>query len=481
MNTSEQEIVTQVDNTPVPNKNASYRLFVFCSTVLIGLLALFTYRTGGDVNMPTLAGLGILIFAFIPALQWTRQNRAWFPAFELFSLSAAAFYAFPLLIGHRDLVNYPPSLVAECGLLVIIFLVSAQAGFNLLRSPVKIASWGKSSLLPEFAYRYIPIGALAHTVYLYIENYTTILNFFIQGTLRAFFFGIGTLCTFVLAKLWGLGALHPRIVTFFCVNLSIQIILQLSQLYLITSISLLAIATIAYASTRRKLPWLLVGLALPTLAILHIGKSDMRAVYWSEGRPRITISELPGFFTDWVTYGLTAKEEEVDSTQKRITIFERASLIQMLCLSVERVPDIKPYLNGESYIDLPAQIIPRFLWPDKPSSLLANVRLAVHFGLVDPDNAMQVSIAFGQISEAYCNFGWAGVALLGFLLGLGFRRVAMLSLQATQFSAVGILMILLTAWSFQAELILITWLTSLFQAAVVCIGVPLIYRQFTTR
>jgi hypothetical protein len=151
----------------------------------------------------------------------------------------------------------------------------------------------------------------------------------------------------------------------------------------------------------------------------------------------------------------------------------------MMCLSVDRVPAKLPYLEGESYVDIPAQIIPRFMWPEKPSSLLANVRLALHFNLVSIDSAFKVSIAFGTIAEAYINFGYIGVGVLGVLFGMALKRISQLAETASQFSALGILMILLTAWSFQIELVLATWLSSLFQAAVVCIGLPLVYRRFT--
>jgi hypothetical protein len=111
---------------------------------------------------------------------------------------------------------------------------------------------------------------------------------------------------------------------------------------------------------------------------------------------------------------------------------------------------------------------------------MANIRLGIHFGLVDPDSPFKVSIAFGMISEAYLNFGFIGPPLLGLITGLFFKRAALLSQNVPQLSALGLLMILLTAWSFQAEFVLATWLSSIFQAAVVCIGLPLAYRKFTT-
>jgi hypothetical protein len=476
------ETIAAIDESPIPDRNASIRLANLITTILICLCAFFVFRTGGDVTARVAIGLGILALAFYPAIQWTRSNRTWFPAFELFCLSSAAFYGLPLLLEHSTLNDFSDDVVTRSGLYVLAFQACAVVGFSIERHKPRTPSWSSASLLPEFAYRYIPFGVLAHTLYLYLEGFTDVIPYAYEGPLRALFFGLGTLCTFVMAKLWGLRALPNQTASLFVFNLIIQLILQFSHLYLIGGISLLALALISFASARRTVPWLIIILVVPSLAILHGGKSQMRSIYWSGGQSSPTLTELPGFFADWIDYGLNPVEAaETLEEKKRTSIFERASLIQMLCLTVDRVPDVKPFLNGESYVDIPAQVIPRFVWPDKPSSLLANVRLAIHFDLVDPDDAMSVSIAFGMIAEAYCNFGGAGVVLLGVIIGLIFRQVSMLSLNTAQFSALGILMILLTAWSFQAELILATWLASLFQASAVCIGAPLIYRQFTTR
>lgn len=222
------------------------------------------------------------------------------------------------------------------------------------------------------------------------------------------------------------------------------------------------------------------------LALLHLGKSEMRRLYWdprtNEFRESQTRSllDLPSYYSEWVGYSFDALDHRHQNEDHApSTIFDRASLIQMICLSVSEVPDRKPYLLGESYIDIPAQVVPRFLWPEKPSSLLANIRLAVYFRLVAEDNALSVSIAFGPLAEAYINFGYVGVCLLGLIMGAGYKRISMMSDHAPQFSALGIFMILLTAWSFQVEQVMATWLSSLFQASVICIGIPLTYRKLT--
>ena len=83
---------------------------------------------------------------------------------------------------------------------------------------------------------------------------------------------------------------------------------------------------------------------------------------------------------------------------------------------------------------------------------------------------------FGQPAEAYVNFGLIGLALLGTAMGVGYRFVCTLSIGASQLSTIGVFVILLTAWSFQAEMVAATWISSLFQAAMAVAGIPLGFR-----
>jgi hypothetical protein len=188
---------------------------------------------------------------------------------------------------------------------------------------------------------------------------------------------------------------------------------------------------------------------------------------------------LPAFFETWFEIGLTPAPAEAQGSAASLTgrLFERASLFQMLCLVTQQTPDFDPYLMGESYRQVPIQLIPSILWPGKPSSMLSNILLAVHYSLVSPDDPGSVSIAFGMIAESYANFGIVGCALLGMLLGFSYKRLTLASVGQPQFSALGLLTILLSAWSFQVEQIFSTWLVSFIQAAAVVVGGPMLFRQ----
>ncbi len=460
-----------------PSEAASQRLFTGGCLALAALCFYLVYRAGGEVTVDTLYGLLIIVLSALPALRWAQKRRLWFPAFEIGMLTCIAFYAVPLLASHSELAGYSDAVVSEASFYVVTYLAMANLGFSWAARRIEAPLWARESMLPSKALRYVPAGLALNTLYLVVQNFTTLIPGETQGTLRALFFGIGILSTFVITRLWGADRLTFNEKVFAAANLGAQVILLFSQLYLINGISLVALAFISYAATRRRVPWIPLILFAILASLLHLGKPQMRRIYWEERRALPTLTELPGFYSEWIGHSLAMRDLDTRERLDSSSLLQRASLIHMLCLCVERVPTNVPYLAGESYWDIPALFIPRFLWPDKPSSLMSNVRLAIYFNLVDPDAAFSVSIAFGMISEAFVNFGAFGVALLGFGFGVFYRRMAQLSLQTAQFSILGIAMILLTAWSLQVELVLATWLSSLFQAMVACIGLPFVLRR----
>lgn len=456
---------------------SSRRLFTLGCCVLIGAVIIAWWQSPLADPLQLLAGIAILILGCVPSLMWAYHRHPWFPCFEISTLTSVVFYAIPLLGQYDELNAFPDTVMETSGFLVAGYLAAAIAGFVTVKNPRNAPRWAAVKLVPDGALRYLPAGLILNTVYIYADRFTTIIPHNFDGLVRALCFGIGTITAFILACEWGRDRLSSDAKVFFVVSVLIQVTLLFSHLYLISGMSLIILSVIGYTTTRRRVPWLPLVLCLPVIAVLHNGKSRMREAYWGPNTALPTVGELPEFFARWIQLGLQ-KNEFSDSSSLAGKLAERASLLQMLCMSVDQVPSVRPHLDGESYIDIPAQIVPRFLWADKPSSLMSNVRLAIYFNLVDPNNPFTTSIAFGVIAEAYINFGTFGVLILGALTGFGFKHIALRSIGLPLFSAVGIFMILLTAWSFQTELVMATWIASLFQASAICIGVPVAWKHF---
>lgn len=466
------------DALQAPNPRTSRQLFRF-GLAALGCGLLWLTHTS-PIEDPILLAIGniVAILGTVPALNWARRGLAHFPVFEMFMLTSIPFYSVSLLSGHPEVLDVSDEATFQAGFSIILFQGCAIISFFGTRGRPSRSRFLTITLLPDKALRYAQAGIWITTAYLFIQGFTTIIPHELATPFRAMFVGIGTVSLFIEARRWGARQLHSAEKIAITFNLTLQIVFLFRELYLISGISILLLALIGFVSTSRRIPVFVIAAVLPLIAVLHNGKASMRVQYWENHAPAPTLTELPGFFERWFDAGLhkRASGEQLESSSLAGRLFERASLFQMLCLVTERTPELDPFLAGESYKYIPAQIIPSFLWPDKPSSLLSNVLLAVHYGLVSEDDPTSVSIAFGMVAEAYANFGTVGCAVLGLLLGYAYKRVSVAALGCPQFSALGLFTILLAAWSFQVEQIFATWLVSLFQAAIVVIGLPLCIR-----
>jgi len=461
---------------------ASRRLYYWGIMALIATCIWFINENGWEVDSYTIFGIAILTLASRPALIWAKDNRTWFPAFEIAILTCIPFYSIPLLSHHPELRYYPEGVITQSSIFVILYIIVSSISFSLPKRHVKANRIFSDSLLPIKSYHLIPWGIALTNIQTLIDKFTHIIPSELSRIIAALFFGIGTLSIFITSRLWAVQLLNLRQKVFFLANIALQITLLFSSLYLITGISIFSLAFISYSMSKRSVPWIALLTFLPIISILHLGKSQMREIYWEKNiqKESRSIEHLPSFFAEWIGYGLQAKRIERQTHTHQHTIFERASLMHMICLSVDRVPRERDYLQGESYLDIPSAFIPRILWKNKPSTITSTHRLGAHLGLVREEDFSSVSIAFGMLAEAYINFGVWGVIGLGGIFGFSFKRIALLAKNASQFSALGILSILLTAWSFQVESTAATWISSLFQAVVCCIGLPIVYRLFTS-
>ena len=449
----------------------------------LGLLAAALLYLGYTAQVSDILHLyqGLIIFtlSFVPGLLWAKSGGSRFPVFEPIMLMCANAYAIPLINGHEQLLQYAPEVISKAGWTVILYQVSAIAAYQLTQGRPGESFFWHEEILGRQVNKFVVYGLLFSSVYIAIATFTPWIPSAIESVLRAGFFGIGILCTFISSQRWGRGELTESEKAVIICTLVPQLVMQTIGLLLIDSLSLLGIALLGYLSGGKRIPWVPMLSAFFFLAILHNGKSQMRHKYWEQQAPSPTFTQLPAFYSEWIGYGLqpaqkTGRTDEVSNSRK---LLERTSLIHILCLVVNYSPDRQPFLNGETYGYVLPQLIPRFFWPDKPRSHIATYRLAIYYGLQDEDATNATTIAFGMLTEAYANFGMIGGVLLGIFWGFSLKKLQVLSWHSPMFSLAGLMMILLTAWSFGSELTMAAWISSLNQAMIVVLGIPLVLRK----
>jgi hypothetical protein len=181
-----------------------------------------------------------------------------------------------------------------------------------------------------------------------------------------------------------------------------------------------------YVVVRRSVPWAAILVTIGCFLFLQVGKTAFRDTFWDTGRRGAAFQETP--LSDRVQFWIeesfnqwsTAFGGDYSSSSGRLVVqaAQRASLLTQVAHVLDVTPSEVPYQGGQTYSYLAITLIPRFLWPDKPSINEANQFYQVAYGLTDPKSLQYVSISVGAMAEAYINFGWIGVAGMMFAIGL---------------------------------------------------------------
>jgi len=211
-----------------------------------------------------------------------------------------------------------------------------------------------------------------------------------------------------------------------------------------TIVAPLLLIGVAEVSLKRKLPWLMITVVACVILFLQPGKGrirhEMNRGQVGEGVMDAAVRWFDVSILEWenVLAGTSPLDKQLTTTSSR------SSLLTMTGVILEKTPEIVPYQLGTSYPLLIKNLIPRVLWPEKPSANLANQFFQVEYGVTDRNNLNAVSIACGFEAEGYMNFGWLGVVAVGLIVGfvLGLYELAFFSVGSSLTAiAVGLAML----------------------------------------
>jgi hypothetical protein len=205
---------------------------------------------------------------------------------------------------------------------------------------------------------------------------------------------------------------------------------------------------IVYLREKRRVPWLVLVPILFYIVFFQAGKAEFRSQNWYGDSGASGQVEKVG---EWVSLSLKAWQDALDDptgqkcAQLLTNVIMRTSLLTQTANVVEQTPSITPYQMGSSYAYLAAMWVPRVLWPGKPTASEANQFYQVAYGLTTPDNLDNVSLASGAMTEGYINFGWWGVALVMYGIGLLFnwvQKIFLVRQSGWLFGAIGVMLLL---------------------------------------
>jgi hypothetical protein len=273
----------------------------------------------------------------------------------------------------------------------------------------------------------------------------------------------------------GAGAMPSDQRRLFWTLITLHLLLRASSILLSNTTGVSTAVVIGYFLGARRPPWTFLVILLAALSFLNLSKFEMRSKYWNDKGlyQSPDVVELPGYFIEWtghsldiLTFNRSITEEEKAAGQRltdRLDNLQNLLFVQAAIRHVNKVP-----LYGDTYALIPKLFIPRFLWPEKPTSHEGQVMLNIHFSRQRAEDTLRTFVAWGLLAEAYGNFSsvWGALicgSFLGAFIGLLERLIRpypVTSLQAFFFLIISINLCL----SF--EMVASVWLTSLFQILV---------------
>ena len=116
--------------------------------------------------------------------------------------------------------------------------------------------------------------------------------------------------------------------------------------------------------------------------------------------------------TTWEDRPRSEKQPGLDSTLTRLNYNSMSAHVYTM------LQGRLPFEGGDTYEDIPTLLIPRAIYPDKPTTTYMRGRWLIKLGLQDRESVERTSFAVPASAEAYWNFGWLGVPGIAFALGL---------------------------------------------------------------
>jgi hypothetical protein len=416
----------------------------FGSAVVLLLLYLIAPSSIPESNR--LLGMAVVVVGVLPAFFYiyraisAPQSVGRLPLFPLIGALYALYYGLPaitqesLILSVR--IQVALSYAVEALKLVLVGLLIMQLAFivsaPILRvyiKPIRLA-WDSKR-----AHFFAPILLLIG-FFINISDVITVLPSAFQQIVALFgmFFELGIGIYIILGKQGELSIIE-RILLWFLV-IPYYLFSQLSTGLTSTFAFAVAFLFFIIMAVGYRIRWHWLILVLLALILVRGSIRDYRQVVWygasMQSSGRIERSQLliqiaweriisGGAFT------VIADSRDLQN---------RASMLSTLAYVVSLTPTYIPYWHGETYITLPTTLIPRALWPDKPIK-----NLGQDFGhryLFLDSNDRITSINLPQLIEMYVNFGWTGVLVGMFILGLIYQVLTLLFNQP-DVSSIGIL------------------------------------------
>ncbi len=375
-----------------------------------------------------LCAAGLLAAAWVPYRRWRAGGERNLPLFAILSFMYWVFYALALFWGNRRSQTARGELsddaIEQAMLLAVLGVVCLWIG--------KWTSLGRRLV----SRKVLDIHPNRENTWSYIRTALLLslpLTFMVQS--QAYLFGSGgrqllmilastvPMALFVmLFRKWLRRQANHGDVLLIIVFLAGRFLAGIASGWLGTGVAIMITCGVAYIYERHRIPALAVVVVLVYVLFFQAGKEAFRRTFWGE-RVDSTLSQRISFWSgeSLRSWEIMLETPNEDSWRRLADQnLSRVSLLQQTAHVIDLTPGVVPYQHGRLYSYMLVTLIPRALWPDKPSVSDANQFYQVAYGLTAPERLDRVSIAVGTVAESFINFGWWGPFLIMIPLGIFF-------------------------------------------------------------
>lgn len=422
------------------------------SLIVPAVITAFLWGTRANeiTGWQLLASSALVCLPWHSYVQWKKGERADVPLFAMISAIYVLYYVVPLFWGDRTVSDYYSGTGRE----ISTQFVTGTMGMVLLGVS---ALWlgMRSHLGRTLAPRNSPDIPYAPARWNYLRGLVLVGIVFGFVTMPVYLLGeggrqliiilltVGPMVAFaILFRAYLRGRSNQLDKLLLLAFISSRFVAGLSSGWLGTLVGICIICAAIYFAERRRIPALSFILIGTLTLFLQAGKEEFRHTYWVR-EDQTGKTEKMAF---WVNTSLNEWGEALSDPTGgvfRDIIWHSLSRVSLLTQSanvLELTPATVPYQNGRLYSYMLVTFIPRAVWPDKPSVNEANQFYQVAYNLTSEDNLQNVSISVGVLTESYINFGWVGVPLVMFLLGVFldfFQRTFFAKTSGLLFNAIG--------------------------------------------
>jgi len=435
----------------------------------VGLMALFVLATIMDRPLSMSIAASIVIgTALLPIYFWCAGTTPGLPIFALHSLAIVWVYGFQFLKARDIMSVYSDAAYLDAAITIALYLVIGTAAY-VLTSRIR---WRRVAYVRVFAtgrgepvlFAIIGISVL-FTVAAYGDWLSLSGGLF--AILRGIILGLNVLAIFVLSHRAGSGELSPPRRFLFGFMFVCYCLTNAASLFLIGAIIAGVVFLVGYTLGGNKVPiTFVIGFAL-AVSILHVGKGELRARYWTEGQG-FTIQpwQYPSLYMDWAASSSTAIFESQSDFADSASIFERSSTLALLLFVQHTIGSGIPPLEGATYRPIPEVLIPRIFNEEKISAQEGNTILNVYFGLQTREATETTTIGWGLLNEAYANFGNWGCTVLAVIMGGFYGGIAGWASKVPMVSLRNLIAVLCLAFTLQTEFCATVFVSAFFQSVV---------------